>query len=101
MADFSSKKSNFISGTVQTAQQIIDAYYRLKQLSDSNTDQGFLGGVLDLTDGDFVGDNNHLTRALFLDGLTKGFLPVITTIEATVGGNANDARENIRKLLRT
>ena len=100
-ADFLAKKSNFVSLSTQVAQQILDAYYNLKRLADSNTDQGFIGGALDLTDADFVGDNNHLDDATFTDGLVKGFLPVITVLEASVGGNANDARENLRKLIRT
>lgn len=107
-ANFSAKKSNFITKSIQAADQILNAYYIMKQIQDSNTDQEFLtpGSALNLSDSDFAdangqGENNHLDRQRFLDGLTKGLLPVISVIELTVGGNANDARENLRKLLRT
>lgn len=100
---FQQKKSNFISVSIQTAMQILDAYYMMKKIQDSNVDQEFLtpNSPLNLVDDDFVGDSNHLDRQRFIDGLTRGLLPVIIAIEASIAGNANDARENLRKLLRT
>lgn len=41
-ADFTAKKSNFISTSIQAATQILDAYYTMKKIQDSNTDQDFL-----------------------------------------------------------
>jgi len=101
-ADFSAKKSNFISNCVSASQQILSACQTLKQLSNSLEDQEFFtpGSPLLLTDDDFVGENNHLDLARFSDGLVKGFLPIITVIEATVNSNPNNARENLRKLVR-
>lgn len=102
-ADFSAKKSNFISNCVVASQQILSAYQTLKELSNSLEDQKFFtpGSPMLLTDDDFVGENNHLDLARFTEGMAKGFFPILTVMEATVNSNPNDARENLRKLVRS
>lgn len=99
MIDLSAKKSNFISTSIQAAQTILSAYEILVKINKSNQDQGFLtaGSELNLTDADFVGENNHLDRASFQTGLINGLAPIIAQIEA----NTNVVRKALQRLLRS
>ena len=81
MADQTNKKSNFISASVQSGIAILENIDELRALLREGT-------VLDyanvLTDEDFTGANEHLTKAQFI-----AMFGVITAITNLLEANSN------------
>lgn len=100
MADISAVKSNIITGFVADADAILTAVVNAKARRQLAIDLGFASGPLILVDGDFTGENNHLTANQLFDGAN-----VINDLDvhlaATVNTVARDRYIKLSKLLRS
>lgn len=79
MADTTQKKSNFISNSVQAGVAILDNIDELRALL---REAQVLNYAAVLTDADFTGDNQHLTKQDLVDLFTT-IGAIVTLLEAT------------------
>jgi hypothetical protein len=92
MADLSTKKTNFISRA--SAAGVI-ALANIEELREMLREATVLDYATALTDADFVGENDHLTKA----DLVAEFA-TINAIVALLEANANAHYANLYRLLR-
>lgn len=92
MADLTAKKSNFISRSTQAA---VTALANIEELREMRREASVLSYGAVLTDEDFVGENDHLTKS--------DLVAAFQTIDAIVNlleANDNAHYESLYKLLR-
>jgi len=92
MADLAAKKSNFISRSRQAFDAFIQAYAAIRAVGVENVTTGLNAA---LVDGDFVGDNDHLTAADLQAAFTS-----FSTLQASVNEGGAGALANFLKLKR-
>ena len=92
MADLTAKKSNFIS---RSRQAVVTALANIEELREMRREAEVLGYAQSLTDEDFVGENDHLTKADLIDAFQA-----IDALVATLEANGNEHYASAYRMLR-
>lgn len=92
MADLTKKKSNFITRYRTNTTDLLDTVNELKEQRVEWDSQGYSSAIID---GDFTGDNDHLTAAQLASA--------VTSIQAAIDlltANGNAHYTNLYKVIR-
>ena len=92
MADLTAKKSNFIS---RSRQAVVTTLANIEELREMRREATVLNYGQDLADEDFIGDNDHMTKA----DLIAAFM-AIDAIVQLLEANGNEHYASLYKLLR-
>ena len=92
MADLAAKKANFISRYKTNVTELLNIVTELKELRTEWDSQGYSSAIVD---GDFTGDNNHLTAANLASAITS-----IQAITDLLAANGNAHYTNLYRVVR-
>lgn len=92
MADLTAKKSNFISRATQAC---VTTLANIEELREMRREATVLGYGQSLTDADFIGENDHLTKA----DVVAAF-QTIDAVVALLEANGSVHYANLYRLLR-